>query len=231
MLFNDNERVDDEESASLLLACYKLAESFSCMGLRRVRFVTQSAQTALRLQHVVLSNKRQKDDPLKRNIRISVLGTKKDSREGGFTSKQMHYGIAADDDIVVMVRPTTERRALGSGGVIEALEDVVAAASSLRKPVAFVNPNLVRQSDFGRTSTYLMASFVNAFEVNAMAYRHSRDVSCALLRRWPNSWECFLHDTKTSQRIGYVYLGKVATKPTQTKLKELVVNATGEVTS
>jgi hypothetical protein len=76
-----------------------------------------------------------------------------------------------------------------------------------------------------------MASFVNAFEVNAMAYRHSRDVSCALLRRWPNSWECFLHDTKTSQRIGYVYLGKVATKPTQTKLKELVVNATGEVTS
>ena len=121
-------------------------------------------------------------------FRLSVLGMNS-------TSGRLHFGLAMDDEVVLVVAPSTERPAQcrhptdgddcsGALGVsvLSALDDLIAAASNSKiarhqgskastakatpKTVVLVNPQLVRRSRFGASSPYLLAGFRTAYFVD-----------------------------------------------------------------
>ena len=186
---------NDEESPALLLAIFKLAVELAASGRPRVRFVCQNVQTAMRLQKIIHYHERASGggDPSRRRhmsslFRLSVLGMNS-------TSGRLHFGLAMDDEVVLVVAPSTERPAQcrhptdgddcsGALGVsvLSALDDLIAAASNSKiarhqgskastakatpKTVVLVNPQLVRRSRFGASSPYLLAGFRTAYFVD-----------------------------------------------------------------
>ena len=197
---NDNRPIERkmEENPALLLATFKMAMKLVESGRPRVRFVTQNVQTAMRLQQIIYYHRRAVDDDRRMrssqgkfpnpSFRISILGM-------NTANGRLHFGLAPDDEIVVVVSPSTERpahyRASPGGkiaespegfGVLGALDDLVAAASNFKvtskrgankasarampKTIVLVNPNLVRRSRYGRSSPYILSSFRTAFFID-----------------------------------------------------------------
>ena len=226
-IFAPPEDYDDEEAGpAMLLTCYKIAQELRGMGVERVRFVTQSVQTAVLLQQVVYIHRRAQvtngvASPTSQNVRISVLGCE-DARSASRKrqGRLMHFGLAVDDDVVIVIAPSTQRK--GSRDVLEDLENLAGAAGALHRPLVLVNPRLVRRSAvYGNRPPYLLKGFTTAFDADAFALqsRHSPKESCAVLRRWPYNWEVYYNGRRKKQDRGYVYLGALHERPSRSELE------------
>ena len=109
-----------------------------------------------------------------------------------------------------MVAPSTEKKA--SENMLSVVENVVAAATSARKPVVLLNPELIRRTRFGEGTPYLLAGFQTAFFFDPLAFRRHDGCSAAVLRRWPNDWEVFFFDPAPPNQ-GRVYVGTIFDRP------------------
>jgi len=204
-LFGDGEDETVEDvSPEILLACYKLAIDLGTLGMSRVRFVTQSPQTAVRLRQVIYYHSKSQgassadSDRIEQRLRISVLGmgravenTKKTTvnadvllpkkrRSGG----GLHYGLAVDDQVIVVVAPSAARSSRpvygneAGAGIFGDLDAILGAAQAIGgTPVVLINPALNKRAPFGGPRAqfgpqpYLLRGFVTAFEVLPAAFR------------------------------------------------------------
>ena len=233
------------ENPLMFLLCHKLAHQLGERGFKQIRFITQNVQSAMRLQ-TFMAHQRPKVDMVRfsefqfNDNRISVLGMNppadkdKDSRTNSKETRkailedQQHFGISSEDEIVIVVAPSTEQRA--TTHMLSALENLAGAATSRKKPIVFLNPELVRRTRFGAGTPYLLAGFQTVFFIDPCAWRRDSSCSCGLLRRWPGQWEVFFHDVRCADK-GYVFFGTCFNQPSAdwfgVKLKEFNIFAGG----
>jgi len=161
-----------EESPTLLLAVFKLATELAKLGRPRVRFVVQNVQAAMRMRQVIHYHQRSSSSPSSA-FRLSILGM-------NTTSAGLHFGLAMDDDVILVVAPSTEqtRDVAGPAGisVLAALDDLFGAATNPKinqqrslsnpKTVVMINSLLIRRSRYGESCPYSLRSFLMAFYID-----------------------------------------------------------------
>eukprot|EP00617_Octactis_speculum_P003994 CAMPEP_0185779770 /NCGR_PEP_ID=MMETSP1174-20130828/96880_1 /TAXON_ID=35687 /ORGANISM="Dictyocha speculum, Strain CCMP1381" /LENGTH=210 /DNA_ID=CAMNT_0028469023 /DNA_START=63 /DNA_END=695 /DNA_ORIENTATION=+ len=175
----------------------------------------------MRLQKLMLSNQDQASSGQavgaapSPSTRITVCGME---------SGSLHYGIATDDELIIAVAPSTERRSTGHG-TMSYIENLIGAASARKCPIVLLNPQLLRRTAGGGVQNpYLLSGFSTAFYLNPTAWvdneaymmvedRRVRPCSCAVLRRYPHDWETFVHDARVPE-AGHIFGGSQKAIPT-----------------